>query len=221
MLNFEKIKQTYNSRNNQNDGITAIAFYCMNNTNWYDEVTEKINSEISENFGDIYYPYSCHRHITIMGLEELIETNASNIAKLLRDFPILKIEMGNFFLTENGLIVGEFYPTSEDAKILSEYRSSFEQYGIKYKYPQNAHKFHTVLGQLIPKELEMLLKEDLLSIENEINMILNKIDGKLTNDCFITHNDIKIVKYKTTSLQNIANINILSSTNFDKLSELF
>lgn len=216
MLNIEKIKETFDNRNKSDGGITSVAFYCMETENWYDNLTKTINDKLKIKPIDYYQAYECHRHITIMGLEGLDISYVDEISKLLSEFPKIKIKNAKFSLLENGLVVGEFYPVCDDAQKLELFRKSFESFGVSYKHPQNIQKLHSVLGQIRPDKIETVFIDD---IENSINEILKEYkDCKVDN--YIEKCDLKIVKYKTTSLNNIDSSS-LSSNEFNKLENFF
>lgn len=218
ILDIDKVQAVYDVRNSSHSGVTAIAYY-MQKKNWYDVLTKKVNDELSELLGSLYLAYGGHRHITIMGLNDLTHKNSKGVSDVLNRFPKISIESFKLMLLSNGLVVSEFYPTSTDRERLQSYRVSFEKHGIKYKYPANSHKFHSVLGQILPDKLRALSKDEQRVIESSIEKTFAKYNIRGLDEVFVvTKEDIKVVKFQTTSLRDINDSSILSWDNWSQES---
>ena len=217
ILDIDKVQAIYDARNTPHSGVTAIAYYNMQKENWYDTLTEKVNDKLSRLLGSLYLSYGAHRHITIMGLNDLNHKNSKEVSDTLNLFPDISIKSFKIMLLFNGLVVAEFYPAPTDKERLKSYRISFEKNGISYKYPANAHIFHSVLGQIVPDELKKLSKDKQILIENSMNKIFHSYNSNgLEEISVVTREDIKVVKFATTSLRDINDSSILSWDNWSK-----
>ena len=200
ILNLEEAQKTYDNRNSSNEGITCIAFYCTEEPNWYDMLTQKVNDELKLLLGDLYFSYGCHRHITIMGLEGISHKNYKSICSRIQSFPQITIEKCIMQLLPNGLIVAEFFPTLESQAFLGQFRESFKELGLAYKHPANIHKLHSVLGQILPDKWQNINDNKSEDIEKKISAVLDRHADSFEKNNSICQSDLEVVAYQQTSL---------------------
>ena len=200
ILNLEEVQKTYDDRNSSSEGITCIAFYCMEKPNWYDMLTQRVNDELKLLLGDLYFSYGCHRHITIMGLEGISQKNYKSICSRIQSFPQIIIEKCIMQLLPNGLIVAEFFPTLESQVSLGQFRESFKEMGLIYKHPANIHKLHSVLGQILPDKWQNINNNKSKDMEKKISAVLDGHVDSFEKNNSIGQSDLKVVAYQQTSL---------------------
>jgi len=214
-LDIEKLKFSYNERLKNSSGVTVVAFHDQTIDNWFQKFTNEINQKIKAIMVDLYFEYGSHKHITIIGLEngEIQKNKYNDLYYLLKVFPKLDINNFRLSLTNNGMIISEFYLTDTERKKLTEYRKNFEQVGISYKHLNSIGNFHSVLGQLIPSMIDTIELTKLEILISEVNKVLDVYNNdNIFSNLSVLIDDVKIIKYDTTTLAkvvkqyNIANI---------------
>jgi len=207
MIDLHKLEKVYMERTKLTSGYTLVIQDWEKLQSLF-KIFLSINNQIDIYFPQAYENYCSNLHITVIGLngyEKLSMNKQIEIRKLFEKFPSLYIEGMRFSLRKNGLIIVEISLDKESKIKLSEYRKSFEKYGIFYKYPKKIERMHSVLGIFNPYKIKKykLLKNK--KSFKSIELFLKKktlLYKSFKNEKIYFKQNAIIVHYHYTSLKD-------------------